>query len=507
MIQKSFIITIFLLSKILADCEYMYGQYYTWGGTFDLEEYVFGEDNCCEDYPLPMCGDERVYFEKDDYADYNDPANWDVISPYVALTRGDRRGLYNPLVEAEYIYGATPWEYQGTSYPPPEGTLWNFGPRLGSSISTDYAGWFTWGYFGGEEGITLIYNMYSVDDDAYYDFYVTGWTRGDGSGFGWGNGNGSAPGGGFSYYRSGPINYKPVITSIEDVPNDQGGRVYLTFGRCEIDVISHPFGIDNYSIQRLDQSTWVDLGTVNALGEPVYTYEATTLTDSTGMMDQVSTFRVVAVNYVSNLTFYSDEYSGSSIDNVPPGVPNGLNAVWEDSQVYVSWNPSIDEDFQYYNIEKDTDDAFLNSQAFYTTENSFVDQDVDEGTTYYYRVRSIDDSGNYSDFSEVIQMLTLSNQDLALPSRFYLHQNYPNPFNPTTRINYDMFSDGNVIIEIMDVRGNRVRTLINENIQMGYRSVFWDARNDSGERVPAGIYFYNLKIKNYVQTQKMVLLK
>ena len=42
MIQKSFIITIFLLSKILADCEYMYGQYYTWGGTFDLEEYVFG---------------------------------------------------------------------------------------------------------------------------------------------------------------------------------------------------------------------------------------------------------------------------------------------------------------------------------------------------------------------------------------------------------------------------------------------------------------------------------
>ena len=59
-----------------------------------------------------MCGDDRIYFEKEDYADYNDPDNWDIISPYVALTRGDRRGLYNPLVESEYVYGATPWDYQ-----------------------------------------------------------------------------------------------------------------------------------------------------------------------------------------------------------------------------------------------------------------------------------------------------------------------------------------------------------------------------------------------------------
>ena len=52
-----------------ADCEYMYGQYYNWlnpwGGIFDLEEYVFGEDNCCDEYFLPMCGDDRVYFEKE----------------------------------------------------------------------------------------------------------------------------------------------------------------------------------------------------------------------------------------------------------------------------------------------------------------------------------------------------------------------------------------------------------------------------------------------------------
>ena len=504
---KYFLSFVLVSSISFADCEYMYEQYYTFAGNFDFEEYVFGEDNCCDDYPIPMCGDDRIYFEKEDYADYNDPDNWDIISPYVALTRGDRRGLYNPLVESEYVYGATPWDYQGTSYPSPQNTLWNFGPRLGTYL--DYGGgWFSWGLYGGPENITLIVSMYSVEDDAYYDFYVTSWTSGDGPGNGWGgDGNGSSPGGGFSYYRSGPIDYKPTITSIEDVPNDQGGRVYLNFRRCEIDVNSHPYGINNYSIQRLDDSTWVDLGTVNALGEPSYTYEATTLIDSIGDVNQSSTFRVIAVNYNINLTFFSEEYNGHSVDNVPPGVPSGLNTVWEDSQVYISWNPSTDEDFQYYSIEKDTDAAFLNAQIFYTSDNFFVDQDVDGGMIYYYRVRSIDDAENYSDYSEVVQTLTLSNEDLAIPDRFYLHQNYPNPFNPITRINYDMLSDGNALIEIMDVRGNHVRTLINGYIQMGSRSITWDATNDHGERVPAGIYFYMLRTNNYIQTQKMVLLK
>ena len=103
--------------------------------------------------------------------------------------------------------------------------------------------------------------------------------------------------------------------------------------------------------------------------------------------------------------------------------------------------------------------------------------------------------------------MTLSNEDISIPNRFYLHQNYPNPFNPTTVINYDMQNDGQTLIEIMDVRGNHVRTLINDYVQMGSRSITWDATDDYGERVPAGIYFYMLRTNNYMQTQKMVLLK
>ena len=101
----------------------------------------------------------------------------------------------------------------------------------------------------------------------------------------------------------------------------------------------------------------------------------------------------------------------------------------------------------------------------------------------------------------------LSNQDLTVPNSFFLHQNYPNPFNPTTRINFDMSNDGNVLIKIINVKGNLVRILVDDYVKIGPQFIVWDARNNNGEKVPAGIYFYMLKVNDYIQTQKMILLK
>ena len=167
------VIIIFYLfaSQVFADCESMFGQYYTWGGTFDIEEYVFGEDNCCEEYPIPFCSDERVYFVKEDYADYNDPENWDVISPNLAITRADNRGLYNAITESIHERGVSPL-----------GTSWRYGPTFGANSETavdpvvPYGPWFTWGYWYTPP---MMVGMYSIEDDAYYDIYVTSWTSGN----------------------------------------------------------------------------------------------------------------------------------------------------------------------------------------------------------------------------------------------------------------------------------------------------------------------------------------
>ena len=82
-----------------------------------------------------------------------------------------------------------------------------------------------------------------------------------------------------------------------------------------------------------------------------------------------------------------------------------------------------------------------------------------------------------------------------VPEIFALHQNYPNPFNPTTQIRYDLPEEKNVTIVIYDVMGRNIRTLMNANQTVGYHSIHWDAKNDIGEGVAAGMYIYTIQAR------------
>ena len=94
-----------------------------------------------------------------------------------------------------------------------------------------------------------------------------------------------------------------------------------------------------------------------------------------------------------------------------------------------------------------------------------------------------------------------------LPDVFALHQNYPNPFNPVTTLRYDLPENGYVTIIIYDMLGRKVKTLINKTQDAGYRSIIWNATNDYGRPVSAGIYLYQIQAGEYMRTKKMVLLK
>jgi len=94
-----------------------------------------------------------------------------------------------------------------------------------------------------------------------------------------------------------------------------------------------------------------------------------------------------------------------------------------------------------------------------------------------------------------------------IPEEFVLHQNYPNPFNPVTTLRYELPENGHVNVTIYDMLGREVKTLINQNQDAGYKSLIWDATNDYGKPVSAGIYLYQIQAGEYMQTKKMVLLK
>ena len=101
----------------------------------------------------------------------------------------------------------------------------------------------------------------------------------------------------------------------------------------------------------------------------------------------------------------------------------------------------------------------------------------------------------------------LSIVDEGIPTEFTLHENYPNPFNPTTSLRFDLPEVTDATITIFNMLGQRVRTFNMNDTPAGYHSIQWDATNDYGDPVGAGVYLYQLKANQFVKTRKMVLLK
>jgi len=88
-----------------------------------------------------------------------------------------------------------------------------------------------------------------------------------------------------------------------------------------------------------------------------------------------------------------------------------------------------------------------------------------------------------------------------------LWQNYPNPFNPQTTITFSVKERGLVSLKIYNVAGQLVRTLAREELAAGAHTKVWDGRDDAGQRVSSGVYYYKLVANNFSQTKKMVVLK
>ena len=110
-------------------------------------------------------------------------------------------------------------------------------------------------------------------------------------------------------------------------------------------------------------------------------------------------------------------------------------------------------------------------------------------------------------FTLTVNQSTVSVDPEILPYDYALHRNYPNPFNPITTLRYDLPENSEVNITIYDIMGREVRSLVNQTQDAGFKSVVWNATNDLGQPVSAGMYLYRISAGDFVQVKKMVLLK
>ena len=99
----------------------------------------------------------------------------------------------------------------------------------------------------------------------------------------------------------------------------------------------------------------------------------------------------------------------------------------------------------------------------------------------------------------------------GIPEQFGLNQNYPNPFNPETHIQYQLNESGRVRLEIYDLMGRKVRTLVDQDQPAGYFMMKWDGKNQTGNLVPSGMYLYRITVQGmktlYTANRKMIMLK
>ncbi|MBW6515296.1 MAG: carboxypeptidase regulatory-like domain-containing protein [Candidatus Cloacimonetes bacterium] len=140
-------------------------------------------------------------------------------------------------------------------------------------------------------------------------------------------------------------------------------------------------------------------------------------------------------------------------------------------------------------------------------ELTYTDLNVPTGT-YVYGVIAQYTSGEAEAVeTEEISFVGTDDDNILVPLVTELRGNYPNPFNPDTNISFSLKEFSHVTIEIYNVKGQRVRTLVNGDMEAGYHTVVWNGRNDQGREAGSGIFFYRMKSGSYNSTKKMILMK
>ncbi len=201
-----------------------------------------------------------------------------------------------------------------------------------------------------------------------------------------------------------------------------------------------------------------------------------------------------------------------------PVTMKGISATIEAGQIHLTFSTASETEMAGFNIYRSLlkDGPFelissyksnvclrCSSNSTTGASYSFVDSKVTRGSTYYYRVESVNTSGVAEEAHGIIEVLV----PLLLPAEFAVSQNYPNPFNPVTLIKYQLPAVCHVSLRVFDVLGREVVTLVERQENAGHHGVEFD-----GSRYASGVYYYKLTAidergKMFARTQRMVLMK
>ncbi|MCK4312665.1 MAG: T9SS type A sorting domain-containing protein [Candidatus Cloacimonetes bacterium] len=180
--------------------------------------------------------------------------------------------------------------------------------------------------------------------------------------------------------------------------------------------------------------------------------------------------------------------------------------------ILVEWDapPIPTRDLSHYKVYRD-----MVMIADNITDLFYIDTNVPPNS-YIYNITAVYDGGWESDFSEDAEVSVVGTDNILIPIRTELTGNYPNPFNPTTTISFSLKEADNVRIDIYNLKGEKVKTLIDNYMEAAYHTVEWNGKDNNDRSVASGIYLYRMCLHpdlsgkagaRYTSTKKMILLK
>jgi hypothetical protein len=342
----------------------------------------------------------------------------------------------------------------------------------------------------------------------------------------------------------------PLISSVGDIPADQGGMVWLAWDASRDEIFQGnlvtgytiwraidpvaallmrdegqpflaaadgiPADLPEYMVREelLGEAAyyWQLVAAQDIYYQNTYGLPLETLYDSTGAGTAYHYFQVVAQTVYSTMYFASAPDSGYSVDNLAPCPPLALEGEqsYSPEGLTLTWAPNDEADLDCYNIYRDVDPTFdpaPGNLLASTCDTMTFDGGWSWDSGFCYKVAAVDVHGNESEYAILCREQVTGDDPMPLPDATFLAQNFPNPFNPITTIGFGMKEPGYISLRIYDAAGRLVATLVDESRPAGSYAADWNGRGTDGHVVSSGVYFYRLSGPGYERTRKMVLLK
>jgi len=267
----------------------------------------------------------------------------------------------------------------------------------------------------------------------------------------------------------------------------------VTLDESSYDISDSTFSISAFNI------TYPEEGSILSYGEPV-----TLIWEDTGNYDNVMIEISTNNGYTWETIAESTENTGSFSFNVP-GPPSEYTLIRISNINCSIQNTSrlftiVDSPVNWLSVENTTGTIPAGE-----IENNLITISTNDlaPATYVAIIKMVSDIGQILNIPITLEVYSTTPPVV----RYVLKQNYPNPFNPFTKIDYDVPETGKITIKVYNIRGQYIKTLINEKKDRGSYYTYWDGTDDKNNKVSSGIYFYQLNSVRSTKTKKMILVK